>query len=108
MNNNQNPTYISDNIQSGSCVTRLPVANYTVLPGDNVIVCGANSLAITLNASSNSPVWITSIEGTTQHTGCTIVVGSQDFVIADGGCGALCVRIAGGSDWMIVGAKTAS
>ena len=108
MNNEQNPSYISDNIQSGQCVTKNPATAYTVLPEDNWIVCGANSIAITLDGNSNSPVWITSIDGTTQRTGCTIVVGSQDFVIADSGCAALCVRVAGGSSWAIVGAKTAS
>lgn len=108
MNNQENPTYISDNVSSSQCVVKNPATAYTVLPGDNVIICGANSLAITLDANSNSPVYITSIDGTTQRTGCTIVVGSQDFVIADGGCAALCLRIAEGSSWMVIGAKTAS
>ena len=108
MNNEQNPTYISDNIQSGQCVTKNPSAAYTVLPEDNLIVAGANSIAITLDANSNSPVYITSIDGTTQRTGVTIVDGSTDYVLADGGCGAVCHRVAGGSTWIVVGAKTAS
>lgn len=108
MNNKTNPSYTSDGLSSGSCVTKNPSTSYTVLPEDNVIVCGGNSIAITLDSNSNSPVYITSIDGTTQRTGCTIVIGSQDFVIADGGCAALCQRIAGGSSWMVIGAKTAS
>lgn len=107
-NNKTTPSFTSDGLSSGACVTKNPSTAYTVLAEDNVIVCGGNSLAITLNADSNSPVYITSIDGTTQRTGCTIVANGASFTLADGGCAALCQRIAGGSTWMIIGAKTAT
>lgn len=109
-NNITSPFIVSDGIGSVGCVVKNPSAAYTVLAEDNLIIAGANSIAITLTATSNSPVGITSIDGTTQRTGVTIVVGSQDFVIADGGCAAWCVRYGAPSSnqWFIVGAKTAS
>lgn len=109
-NNITSPFIVSDGIGSIGCVVRNPSTSYTVGPNDNVIICGANSLAITLTATSNSPVYITSVDGTTQRTGCTVVVGSQDWVIADSGCSAYCIRIgaASANQWAIIGAKTAS
>lgn len=109
-NNITSPFVVSDGIGSTGCVVKNPSSSYTVLPEDNVIICGGNSLAITLTSTSNSPVWISSVDGTTQRTGCTIVVGSQDWVIADSGCAAYCVRYGPASQnlWAITGAKTAS
>jgi hypothetical protein len=108
MNNQTTPYNISDGISSVNCVVKNPATSYTVGADDNVIICGGNSVAVTLNATSNSPVYITSIDGTTQRTSCTIVIGSQHFVIADGGCAAKCTRIGSTGTWMVVGAKTAS
>lgn len=109
-NNITNPFIVSDGIGSTGCVVQNPTTSYTVASTDNVIICGANSLAITLTSTSNSPVWISSVDGTTQRTGCTIVVGSQDWVIADSGCAAYCIRYGPASQnlWAITGAKTAS
>lgn len=111
-NNTTNPYYISDGIGSTDAVKVNPTAAYTVGPDDNYIVCGNNSIAITLDSTSNSPVYVTSIDGTTQRTGCTVKIvipaGTQDFVIADGGCTAKCVRVGSGPEWIVVGAKTAS
>ena len=109
-NNITNPFIVSDGIGSVACVVKNPATAYTVLPEDNLVICGANDLAITLTATSNSPVGVTSIDGTTQRTCCTVVVGTQDFVIADAGCAAYCVRYgaASANKWMVVGAKTAS
>ncbi len=109
-NNISSPFLVSDGIGSIDCVVQNPTSSYTVGPNDNVIICGGNSLAITLTATSNSPVFITSIDGTTQRTSCTVVVGSQDFVIADSGCAAYCIRYGPASMnlWAVIGAKTAS
>ncbi len=107
-NNSSNPGLIYDNIGNPACKVVNPTTAYTVLEDDNAVIAGANSIAITLDANSNSPVWITSVDGTTQRTGVTIVVGSQDWVIADSGASALCQRIGDSALWMIVGAKTAS
>lgn len=108
-NTSNNPAFLYDNITQNPTVVN-PSTSMTVGPNDNLIICGANSLAITLAATSNSPVYITSIDGTTQRTGCTVVVGSQDYVIADSGCAAYCVRYgpASANQWVVVGAKTAS
>lgn len=109
-NNQTNPFIVSGNCFGPNATVQNPTTSYTVLSTDDVIICGNNSLAITLTSTSNSPVFITSIDGTTQRTGCTVVVGSQDFVIADSGCAALCFRYgpASANLWCIVGAKTAS
>src|SRR5690348_7630722 len=109
-NNITSPFIVSDGIGSVGCVVQNPTTSYTVGAEDNVIICGANSLAITLTATSNSPVYITSVDGTTQRTGCTVVVGSQDYVIADDGCAAHCIRYGDPSsnNWIVIGAKTAS
>ena len=108
--NSTDPFIVSGNCFGPNAVIQNPSTSYTVLATDDIIVCGANSLAITLTATSNSPVIVTSIDGTTQRTSCTVVVGSQDFVIADGGCSALCIRYGPASmnTWQIIGAKTAS
>jgi hypothetical protein len=109
-NNQSNPFFVSDGIGSVGCVVVNPSTSYTVGANDNVIICGANSLAITLTATSNSPVYVTSVDGTTQRTSCTVVVGSQDWVIADSGASAYCIRYGPASQnlWAIIGAKTAS
>ncbi len=111
-NNITSPAYISDNISSINATKVNPSGAYTVGPNDIYIVCGANSIAITLDSTSNSPVYITSIDGTTQRTGCTVKIvipaGTQDFVIADDGCAAKCIRLGSGPEWIVIGAKTAS
>lgn len=108
-NNSSNPGLIYDNVVENPKVVN-PSANYTVLEDDNIVICGANSLAITLTSTSNSPVYVSSIDGTTQRTGCTVVVGSQDYQIVDGGCVAHCIRYGDPStnSWVVIGAKTAS
>jgi hypothetical protein len=108
-NTSNNPAFLYDNITQNPTVQN-PSVSMTVGATDNLIICGANSLAITLAATSNSPVWITSVDGATQRTGCTIVANGASYVIADSGCAALCVRYgpASANKWVIVGAKTAS
>jgi len=108
-NTSSNPAFVYDNVMQ-NCKVVNPTTAYTVLADDNVVIAGANSIAITLIATSNSPVYITSIDGTTQRTGVTAVVGSQDFVLADGGCTALCIRYgpASANQWLVIGSKTAS
>jgi hypothetical protein len=108
-NTSNNPAYVYDNIVQNPKVIN-PTASQTIDSDTNVVIAGANSLAFTLTATSNSPVWITSIDGTTQRTSTTIVIGSQDYVIADNGCAALCIRYgaASANQWMVVGGKTAS
>src|SRR5690348_12300146 len=81
MNNTTNPFIVSDGIGSTACVVQHPTTSYTVLADDNVIICGADSLAITLTATSNSPVFVTAADSTTVRSGCTVVVGTQDFAI---------------------------
>ena len=108
-NNSSNPGLIYDNVVENPKVVN-PSTSYAVLEDDNIVICGANSLAITLTSTSNSPVYVSSIDGTTQRTGCTVVVGSQDYVIADSGCVAHCIRYGDPSsnNWVVIGAKTAS
>lgn len=108
-NTSLNPAFIYDNIVQNPKIIN-PTTSVTVDSETNGVICGGNSVAVTLTASSNSPVWITSIDGTTQRTSCTIVIGSQDYVIADSGCAALCVRYGNPSanQWFVIGAKTAS
>jgi hypothetical protein len=108
-NSSSNPAYIYDNVVENPKVVN-PSTSITVDEDTNIVICGANSLAITLAATSNSPVYVSSIDGTTQRTGCTVVVGSQDYVIADSGCVAHCIRYGDPStnSWIVIGAKTAS
>lgn len=114
MNNITNPFIVSDGIGSKRPVIQNPSTSYTVAADDNVVICGANSLAITLTSTSNSPVYITSVDGTTQRTGCTVLIttggATQDWVIADSGCSAYCIRIGEPTtnQWAVIGAKTAS
>ncbi len=84
-----------------------PIA-YTVTAEDNFVICGEDSTVITLDGDSNSPVYISTIEGTTAHTGCTIEDGTKTWTIADSGCAVECVRFAGTDEWVVIGAKTAS
>ncbi len=108
-NTSNNPALVYDNVTQNPTVVN-PTSSMTVGAGDNVIVLGANDLAITLAATSNSPVYVTSIDGTTQRTGCTVVVGTQDYVVADSGCTVKCIRYGAASTnkWIVVGSKTAS
>lgn len=112
-NSAASPALVYDNIRQNPTKV-IPTTNYTVGPNDNYVVCGANSLAITLDSSSNSPVYISSVDGVTQRTGCTIVIATlgvtQDWVIADNGCTAMCTRVgpASANEWAVIGAKTAS
>jgi hypothetical protein len=109
-NNITSPFIVSDGIGSIGCVVANPATSYTVGAEDNVVIAGANSLAITLAATSNSPVYISSVDGTTQRTGTTIVANGANYVIADNGCAAYCIRYgsASANKWAIIGAKTAS
>lgn len=106
MPNNESTSFVvSDNVQSAAANVVNPAAAYTVGPTDNVVIAGANSIAITLDANSNSPVHITSIDGVTQRTGVTIAVNGSSYQIEDGGPTATCTRVAGASLWIIVGAQ---
>lgn len=111
-NNSSNPCLMYDAIGNPACKVVNPTTAYTVLEDDNVIIAGANSIAITLDGNSNSPVYVSSVDGVTQRTGVTILIvvpaGTQDWVIADGGAMAKCTRIGDGPLWAVVGAKTAS
>jgi hypothetical protein len=111
-NTSNNPGIVYDNIQSSGVKVVNPANSYTALSDDNFIICGANSIAITLDGNSNSPIHISSIDGVTARTGCTISIvvpaGTQDWVIADSGCAATCTRVGDGPLWHVVGAKTAS
>ncbi len=108
--NTTDPFIVSANCFGPNAVVQNPTTSYTVLATDDIVICGGNSVAVTLLASSNSPVLVTSIDGTTQRTSCTVVIGSQDYVIADSGCAALCIRYGAPSanTWIVIGAKTAS
>jgi hypothetical protein len=108
-NNSINPGLIYDNVVNYPKVVN-PTASMTVDEDTNIVICGGNSLVITLAATSNSPVYVSSIDGTTQRTGCTVKIGDQDYVIADGGCVAHCIRYGDPSanQWLVIGAKTAS
>lgn len=108
-NNSINPGLIYDNVVNNPKVVN-PSTSITVDEDTNIVICGANSLVITLASTSNSPVYVSSIDGTTQRTGCTVKVGDQDYVIADGGCVAHCIRYGDPSanQWLVIGAKTAS
>jgi hypothetical protein len=103
--NKTNEAVIYDNVQSSGSGVVNTASSYTVGPNDNLVICGGNSLAITLGATSNSPVYVTSIDGTTQRTGCTLVANGNSYVIADGGPTAHCIRVAGTALWVIIGAK---
>lgn len=106
MPNNESTSFVvSDNTQSAGANVVNPSAAYTVGPEDNFVICGGNSIAITLDANSNSPVHISSIDGTTQRTGCTIVANGNSYQIEDGGSTATCTRVAQGSLWVVVGAQ---
>ena len=112
-NTSASPALVYDNIRQNPTKVILGSSG-TVGPTDNYVVCGANSVAVTLDANSNSPVYISSVDGVTQRTGCTIIIATlgvtQDWVIADGGAVAMCTRVgpASTNEWAVVGAKTAS
>lgn len=109
-NNIANPFVVSDGTGSTKCVVQNPTTAYTVGAEDNVIICGANSVAVTLTSTSNSPVVVTSVDGGTQRTGCTIVFGSRTFTLTATGCTAYCVRYGPASQnlWITAGATTGS
>jgi hypothetical protein len=112
-NTSSNPAFVYDNIRQNPTKV-ITSGNYTVGPNDNYIVAGGNSHVITLDSNSNSPVYISSVDGVTQRTGTTILITTlgvtQDWVIADSGCAALCTRVgpASTNEWAIIGAKTCS
>jgi len=95
---------VFDNLQAATATVAKPTGAYTVLPTDNLVICGAGSLAITLDANSNSPVYITSIDGATQRASCTILANGNTYRIGDTGPTAVCTRVAGASLWVIIGA----
>lgn len=107
-NNKTVETIIYDNVQSTNVKTVKPTAAYSVLSDDNLVICGANSVAVTLDGNSNSPVYVTSVDGTTQRTSCTLLVNGNTYKIEDGGMTAQCIRVAGTALWVIVGAKSIS
>lgn len=109
-NNITNPFIVSDGLGSIGAKVINPDASTTVDSETNAVICGADSIAITLTSTSNSPVYITSIDGTTQRSGCTVKVGSQDWTLTNTGCSAYCVRIGAPSAnlWAVIGATTAS
>ena len=109
-NNIANPFFVSDGLGSINCQIQNPTTSYTVTSTDNAVICGADSIAITLTSTSNSPVYITSVDGTTQRSSCTIIVGSQDWTLTNASCSAWCVRMGAASAnlWAVIGAATAS
>lgn len=106
--NKNSEAIIFDSIQSSGAGVVNPSASYTVGANDNLVICGANSLAITLDANSNSPVYVTSIDGTTQRTGSTVLANGNTYKVEDGAPTVHCVRVAGASLWVIIGAKSIS
>ena len=110
MNNISNPFVVSDGIGSTKCTVQNPTVSYSVGADDNVIICGANSLQITLTSTSNSPVYVTAADGTTVRSGCTIVVNTQNFAIGTNGLGCHCIRYGPASQnlWAIIGASSVS
>lgn len=100
------PVRLSDGVASEACGQVITGATYTVGPDDNMIICGEDSTVVTLDSDSNSPVYVTTIEGTTAHTGCTITDGTITWTVADSGCAAECVRFGPTQEWIVVGAKT--
>ena len=109
-NNITSPFIVSDGIGSIGCVVQNPTASMTVGANDNVIIAGANSLAITLAATSNSPVAISSVDGTTQRTSTTIIANGATYTLGATGCTAYCIRYgpASANKWVIIGSQTAS
>jgi hypothetical protein len=106
--NKTTETIIYDNVQSSSAGVVNTASSYTVGANDNLVICGGNTLTITLNGTSNSPVYITSIDSTTQRTGCLVAANGNNYKIEDGGPTAHCIRVAGTALWVIVGAKSIS
>lgn len=109
-NNIANPFVVSDGLGSIGAQGQNPTTAYTVTSTDNYVVCGADSVAVTLTSTSNSPVYITSVDGATQRSGCTIVVGAVSWTIGSSACSAWCVRIgaASANKWAVIGATSAS
>ena len=96
---------VSDNVQAAGAGVVNTAVSYTVGPNDNFVICGGNSLTITLDANSNSPVYVSSIDGTTQRTSCVLAANGNSYAIEDGGSTAMCIRVAQGSLWVVVGAQ---
>lgn len=107
-NNRANWVPLAEGVSDkGASKVVTPIA-YTVTSTDNFVICGEDSTVITLDSDSNSPVYISTIEDVTAHTGCTVADGTKTWVLADSGCAAEAVRFAGTDEWILVGAKTAS
>ncbi len=113
-NNIANPFIVSDGLGSKGCKIINPTVSTAVDSETNAVICGADSLAITLNSSSNSPVYITSVDGVTQRSGTTILIVTggvtQDWTLGSSACSAWCVRMgdAGANQWAVIGATSAS
>ena|SRR5689334_9181504 len=111
-NNITSPFIVSDGIGSTGCVVQNPTTSYTVASTDNVVIAGANSLAITLASTSNSPVCITSFDDIAgaQRSSTTIVANGVSYTLGTSSCTAYCIRRgpASANKWLIIGAQTAS
>lgn len=107
-NNITQPVRLSDGAANKAAGQVITGATYTVGPNDNFIICGEDNTVVTLDADSNSPVYVSTIEGTTAHTGCTVTDGVVAFTVADSGCAVECVRFGPTQEWVVIGAKTAA
>jgi hypothetical protein len=110
-NTSNNPAFLYDNITQNPTVIN-PSASATIDSVTNVVIAGANSLAFTLAATSNSPVWITSFDhiAGAQRTSTTIIANGFTYTLGTSSCTAVCVRYGAPSanKWVILGAQTAS
>ena len=112
-NNIANPFFVSDGLGSKGCVKAHPAVSITVDSLTNAVICGADSLVITLTSTSNSPVYITCIDGVTPRASCTILITTegvtQDWTLTTSASSAWCVRMGEPStnSWAVIGAATA-
>ncbi len=90
-----------DAIGSPSQVTVSPSSAYTVASNVNRVKAGG-AITITLDANSNSPVYIDS----NAHA-CVVTDGTRNYDIGDTSqtVSCLCVKVGGaGNDWIVIGA----
>jgi hypothetical protein len=109
-NTSSNPAFLYDNITQNPTVIN-PTTSQTVDAVTNLVIAGADSLAFTLAATSNSPVWITSYDSIAgaQRASTTIVANGKSYTLGTSSCTALCMRYGVASNkWVILGAQTAS
>ena len=110
-NTSTNPALLYENITQNPTVAN-PTTAYTVGASDNVVIAGANSIGITLAATSNSPVTVTCVDdiATTARSGVTIIANGMTYTLGTTGCTAYCIRrgAASANKWVVIGSQTAS